>query len=55
MLPLISAKKVYRGRYGRIRLVSPNVPREKVLGILAEELILTVAQEPGSTFSYLRI
>ena len=37
MLGLISAKKVYRGRYGRIRLVSPNVPREKVLPILAEE------------------
>lgn len=37
MLGLINAKKVYRGRYGRIRLVSPNVPREKVLPILAEK------------------
>jgi len=37
MLGLISAKKLYRGRYGRIRLVSPNIPIEKVLPILAEE------------------
>jgi len=36
MLGLLIAKKVYRGRYGRIRLVSPDVPREKVLPILAE-------------------
>ena len=37
MLGIISAKKVYRGRYGRTKLVSTNVPREKVLGILVEE------------------
>lgn len=29
MLPPISAKKVYKGRCGRIRLVSPNVSREE--------------------------
>jgi len=37
MLGLITAKKVYKGRYGRIRLVSPNIPIEKVLPILTEE------------------
>lgn len=37
MLGLITSKKVYKGRYGRIRLVSPNIPIEKVLPILAEE------------------
>jgi hypothetical protein len=37
MLGLITAKKVHKGRYGRIRLVSPNIPIGKVLPILAEE------------------
>ena len=37
MLGLITAKKVYKGRYGRIRLVSPNIPIEKVLPILVED------------------
>ena len=34
MLGLISAKKFYKGRYGRIRLVASNVSKERVEGLL---------------------
>lgn len=34
MLGLISARKFYRGRYGRIRLVASNISKEKVHGLL---------------------
>lgn len=34
MLGLISARKFYRGRYGRIRLVASNISKEKVRGLL---------------------
>lgn len=36
MLGLISAKKFYKGRYGRIRLVASNVSKERVEGLLYE-------------------
>lgn len=36
MLGLISAKKFYKGRYGRIRLVASNISKEKVYGLLHE-------------------
>jgi cell division control protein 6 len=39
MLGLITTRNVYRGRYGRVRLVSPHASKEKVLGILAESYI----------------
>ncbi|MEI7828047.1 MAG: hypothetical protein WCI87_09730 [Euryarchaeota archaeon] len=35
-LGLISAKKLYNGRYGRIRFVASNISKEKVLGLLHE-------------------
>jgi cell division control protein 6 len=34
MLGLISARKFYKGRYGRIRLVVSNISKEKVHGLL---------------------
>jgi cell division control protein 6 len=37
MLGLVNSKKLYKGRQGRIRLVTSNVPREKVDGLLAEQ------------------
>jgi hypothetical protein len=36
MLGLISARKFYKGRYGRIRLVASNISKEKVHGLLRE-------------------
>jgi len=32
MLGFIRAKKFYKGRYGRIRLVAPNISKEKCIG-----------------------
>ena len=37
MLGLVNSKKLYKGRQGRLRLVTSNVPREKVDGLLAEQ------------------
>lgn len=34
MLGLISARKFYKGRYGRIRLVASNISKERVQGLL---------------------
>jgi cell division control protein 6 len=34
MLGLINARKFYKGRYGRIRLVASNISKEKVHGLL---------------------
>jgi Cdc6-like AAA superfamily ATPase len=34
MLGLSSARKFYKGRYGRIRLVASNISKEKVHGLL---------------------
>ncbi len=36
MLGLITAKQQYKGRYGRIRLVTSNISKEKVKGLLRE-------------------
>jgi len=34
MLGLINAREIYKGRYGHTRIISPNVPRDKIDVIL---------------------
>jgi len=34
MLGLINAREIYKGRYGHTRIISPNVPRDKIDAIL---------------------
>ena len=37
MLGLVNARKVSRTRYGLTRLITPNVSKKKVDGLLAEQ------------------
>ncbi len=37
LLSLITARKVYRGRYGHTRAIVPNVTKAKVQAVLSEE------------------
>ena len=37
MLGLINTKEIYKGRYGHTRIISPNIPRDKVQEIISGE------------------
>jgi len=37
MLGLINTKEIYKGRYGHTRIISPNIPRDKVQEIISRE------------------
>lgn len=39
MLGLINAREVYKGRYGHTRIISPNVPKDKIQAIMTENSI----------------